>query len=225
MSKSKGNVVSPDEFIEKFGADVFRMYLMFMGPFTEGGDWNDKGITGIKRFVDKFYTLITGPDAVEDQDELNHILHSALKRIHDEIEKLQFNTAVAACMEFVNGAQKTGIDADSKSQIVRAIAPLAPHLAEELWVQLGNDNSAASGSIFNQEYPTHDAQYLVKDEIELVIQVNGKVRGKTSAPADISEQDAIQTAKQIPNVQKFLEDKQVIKEIYVPGKLVNIVAK
>jgi len=220
MSKSKGNVVSPDKFIERFGADVFRMYLMFMGPFTDGGDWNDKGITGIKRFVDKFYTLITEPSEVKEQDKLNNLLHSALKRINTEIEKLHFNTMVAACMEFVNGAQKTGIDKESKEKIVKAIAPIAPHLAEELWEVLDN-----SETIFNEKYPTYDSKYLVKNEIELVVQVNGKVRGKVTIPVDTTQDDAITAALEINNVQKHIGEKEIIKEIYVPGKLVSFVVK
>ncbi len=220
MSKSKGNVVSPDEFIEKYGADVFRMYLMFMGPFTDGGDWNDKGITGIKRFVDKFYNLVIGPEEVKDQEELNFILHSAIKRITEEIEKLHFNTAVAACMEFVNGAQKTGINQVAKEAIVKAIAPVAPHIAEELWEHLGH-----SESVFNQDFPSFDEKYLVKNEVEVVVQVNGKIRGKMTVSLDITQDDAITAALEIDNVQKFIDGKEIIKEIFVPGKLVSFVVK
>lgn len=220
MSKSKGNVVSPDQFIERYGSDIFRMYLMFMGPFTEGGDWNDQGITGVKRFVDKLYTLITGPDDDNAGDDLNFHLHAALKRITEEITKFHFNTAVAACMEFVNNAQKTGITKAAKEKITLTLAPLAPHLAEELWQHLGHN-----GSIFNQSWPEYDEKYLVKNEIELVVQVNGKMRGKVTVAADINQEDAIATALKIENVKKFTAEGEIIKKIYVPGKLVSFVVK
>lgn len=219
MSKSRGNVVSPDEFVEKYGSDIFRMYLMFMGPFTDGGDWNDRGITGISRFVDKFYTLMTEEKPVTDEKALQQVLHATIKRVTEEIEAFHFNTAVAALMEFVNKTQKTGIDKESKKTIARLIAPLAPHLAEELWEKLGKD------SVFNQDWPTYEEKHLIKDTIELVVQINGKVRGKVEVSANISKEDALNQARQIPNVQKNLKDKEIAKEIFVPGKLVSFVVK
>lgn len=218
MSKSKGNVVSPDAFIEKYGSDVFRMYLMFMGPFTEGGDWNDSGIKGIARFVDKFFDLIYTNAKVEDEKALKVILNKTVKKVTDDIENLQFNTCISALMEFTNAATKTRIDEVSKKTMVRLIAPFAPHIAEELWEFLGEKNS-----VFNSKWPEFDVAYLVEDTIELVIQINGKVRAKTQAPADIEEKAAIKMAKDIKNIQTHLEGKTIVKEIYVPGRLVNIV--
>jgi leucyl-tRNA synthetase len=220
MSKSKGNVVSPDEFVEQYGSDIFRMYLMFMGPFTEGGDWNDSGIKGIARFVDKFYNLISGGSEVQDGKKLQAALHKTIKKVGEDMEKFQFNTTVSALMEFTNAAQKTGIDKESKKIAVHLIAPLAPHLAEELWEILGE-----SGSIFNGQWPEYDSALIIEDTIELVVQINGKVRAKTEVSSDISEKDAIETAKSLSNIKAHIEGKQVIKEIYVPGRLVNIVVK
>jgi len=220
MSKSKGNVVSPDEFIDKYGSDVFRMYMMFMGPFTDGGDWNDSGIKGIARFIDKFFDLIYTDVDVQDEKGMKVALNRAIKKVTDDIENLQFNTCVSALMEFTNTAGKTRIDNESKQKAVKLIAPLAPHLAEELWAHLGHKES-----VFYDSWPEYDEAYLETDTIELVVQINGKVRAKTEAPSNISEKDAIELAKGLENTQKYIQGKQMIKEIYVPGKLVNLVVK
>ncbi|MBN1494788.1 leucine--tRNA ligase [Candidatus Peregrinibacteria bacterium] len=220
MSKSKGNTVSPDEFIEKYGSDVFRMYLMFMGPYSEGGDWNDSGIKGIARFVDKFYDLIYTKSTLEDEKTLKCTLHKTIKKVGEDMEKFHFNTVVSSLMEFTNTAKRTGIDDDSKKQIVKLIAPIAPHLAEELWENLGGGES-----IFNTTWPEYSDKLTASDTFELVIQVNGKVRAKTNVSKDISEEEAINTAKSSNNVNAYLEGKQIIKAIYVPGRIVNIVVK
>jgi leucyl-tRNA synthetase len=220
MSKSKGNVVSPDEFVEKYGSDIFRMYLMFMGPFEDGGDWNDSGIKGIARFVDKFFDLIYTDATVEDEKGLKVALNKTIKKVTEDIENLQFNTCVSALMEFTNTATKTRIDPVSKNTVVRLIAPLAPHLAEELWAWLGNKKS-----VFDAKWPEFDDAYLVEDTIELVVQVNGKVRAKAEVSSNIEQKEAIKIARELNNVSKYLEGKQIIKEVYVPGRLVNIVVK
>jgi len=220
MSKSKGNTVAPDAFVEKYGSDVFRMYLMFMGPFTEGGDWNDSGIKGIARFVNKFYDLIYSQQEVKDEEKLKRNLHKTIKKVSDDMDKLQFNTVVSSLMEFTNSALQTRIDTDSKRIALQLIAPIAPHLAEELWEYLGEKES-----IFNSSWPTYENELLIEKNIELVIQINGKVRARKEVVANIEKEDAIKVAKSLSNIQIHLEGKEIIKEIYVPGKLVNIVVR
>ncbi|MEK7672350.1 MAG: leucine--tRNA ligase [Patescibacteria group bacterium] len=221
MSKSKGNVVSPDEFVAKYGSDVFRMYLMFMGPFTEGGDWSDKGITGIARFTDRFWRLISDENVkVEDAVALKRTLHKLIKRIKEDIEKMQFNTAVAALMEFVNFANKNGVDKAGKKIIAQLIAPLAPHLAEECWELLGNKTS-----VFDSKWPTYDPKLAVDSTVRIGVQVNGKVRGEIEISKDANKEEAFKSAKSQENVLKYLAQGQVVKEIYVPGKIIGFVVK
>ena len=220
MSKSKGNAVSPDEFVEKYGSDVFRMYLMFMGPFTDGGDWNDKGITGIARFVDRFFGVISEKSEVKDEAALRSSLHKLIKKITNDIEKFQFNTCVAGLMEFVNFVMKNGIDDESKKVLVRLIAPLAPHMAEEGWFLLGGDFS-----IFDDEWPEYDEKLTIDDTVTLGVQVNGKVRGEIEIAVDANQDEALAIARANPNVSKHLITGNVVKEIYVPGRIVGFVVK
>jgi leucyl-tRNA synthetase len=222
MSKSKGNVVSPDEFVEKYGSDVFRMYLMFMGPYTEGGDWNDQGITGVMRFREKLWNTIS-TDAVIKEDlksEYETKLNQTIKKVGEDLESFQFNTAIAALMEFLNFAIKSGIDTKGKKALSVIIAPLAPHFAEECWVTLGGD-----GSIFNQAWPKFDAKKTILDTAEIAVQVNGKLRGNFKIPRGTEESSVVDQAADLENVKKFLEEGQIVKTIYVPDKLVNFVVK
>lgn len=219
MSKSKGNVVSPDSFVEKYGSDVFRMYLMFMGPFTEGGDWNDRGITGIARFVERFYRLMNEGEK-ERKSEGEKELNKLVKRVSEDIEKMQFNTCVAAFMEFTNFGLKEGIDRESKLVLARLIAPFAPHLAEECFEMLGG-----AGSVFNQSWPEFDASLVEDSVVVLGVQVNGKVRGEVSVAVDASAADVLAAARAEANVAKYLSEGEVVKEIYVPGKIVGFVVK
>lgn len=223
MSKSKGNVVSPDEFVERYGSDIFRMYLMFMGPFEAGGDWNDQGITGVARFVDRFWTLMTSTNGMNVSEisamrDLKRNIHKTIKKVREGIEAFTFNTSLASLMEFVNEAMKTGIDMEQRKVMVRVIAPLAPHLAEEIWEFLGEKDS-----VFNSLYPDFDASMLIEDSFEIAIQVNGKVRG-TMVVAAGAEKDVVLAAARVQeNIAKYLEGTTIKKEIYVPGKLVSFV--
>ena len=220
MSKSKGNVVSPDEFVEKYGSDVFRMYLMFMGPFTDGGDWNDKGITGIARFVERFWSVVNGEEKVSDNNVLVKNLHKLIKRITEDIEKMHFNTAVAALMEFLNFVMKNGIDKLAKKVMVQLIEPLAPHLAEECWEILGE-----KCSIVDSKWPSFDAKLIIDDKVKIGVQVNGKIRGEIEIPKDAKQDEVVKMAQELPNIQKYLSEGKVVKEIYVPGKIVGFVIK
>lgn len=221
MSKSKGNVVSPDSFVEQYGSDVFRMYLMFMGPFVGGGDWNDKGITGIARFVERFWNLMNEGGEVKDKSALDKAVHKLIKKVTSDIEKMHFNTAVAALMEFVNFASKNGIDKDSKKVVIKLIAPLAPHLAEECWWAVLNEQY----SIFNEQWPEFDEAMVVDDVITLGVQVNGKLRGEVEVAPDAEKDSVLTMAKENANVAKYLSEGEVVKEIYVPGKIVGFVVK
>lgn len=220
MSKSKGNVVSPDEFVEKYGSDVFRMYLMFMGPFTEGGDWSDKGITGIARFVERFWKMVVEMKSVDGGEEATRMLHKLIRRVTQDTEKMQFNTAIAAMMEFVNYGLKNGIDDEAKTTVVKLLAPFAPHLTEECWEVLGK-----SYSVFNEMWPKFDAALAEDDQVIIGVQVNGKVRGEINIAKNASQEDALAAARALENVTKYLTEGKVVKEIYVPGRIVGFVVK
>lgn len=216
MSKSKGNVVSPDEFVEKYGSDVFRMYLMFMGPYTDGGDWNDRGIMGVARFVDRLWRMMQ-MDGGEDMDKA---VHAAVAKVGEAIESMSFNIAIAALMEMTNEGLKKGLNAQQKSMIARVLAPLAPHLAEEIWEMLGNEES-----IFLSDWPDYQARLLVEDTATFAIQVNGKLRATIDLAADVSKEDALAAARANENVARYLSEGEVKKEIFVPGKIIGFVVK
>jgi len=224
MSKSRGNVVNPDEFTNKYGADCFRTYLMFLGPYTQGGDFQDKGIMGIRRFYDRIYRLVRSGNFDSGMSEDKNLLALVNKTVRDvtgNIKKLEYNTAIAFMMELLNGMTKKETIYKSHIEIlIRLIAPFAPHLAEELWEMLGHKNS-----VFNTAWPGWDESKIAYDTFQLVAQVNGKVRATIETPVDISKEEAIKLASSNENVIRFTDGKYIVKTIYVPGKLVNIVVK
>jgi len=219
MSKSKGNVVSPDSFVERHGSDVFRMYLMFMGPFTEGGDWSDTGIKGIDRFVKRSFALCTEKvNKKIDQSSVLTALHRTIKKVTEDIEALRFNTAISALMELLNLLEtEGGVSRETAKTFTLLLAPLAPHLSEELWEALGHQDFA-----IQQKWPIFDLSLTKATSFVIAIQVNGKVRGEVEVSADTSKEEVLAKAKAHPNVQKFLTG-SMKKEIYVPGKLVSFV--
>ncbi|MBI1812790.1 leucine--tRNA ligase [Candidatus Peregrinibacteria bacterium] len=228
MSKSKGNVVSPDGFVERHGSDVFRMYLMFMGPFTEGGDWNDTGIRGIDRFVQRVWTVLIektkrserGRNKTTTQDaSIVAALHRTIQRVTESLERLHFNTAISALMEFLNLLEKKeGVSAETAQTFALLLGPLAPHLAEELWEALDG-----SGFVIDQEWPTFDPALTKSQTMTIVVQVNGKVRASMELPVETSETDILARAKEQENVKRHLEGKAIRKEIYVKGRIVSVV--
>ncbi|MCF7803657.1 MAG: leucine--tRNA ligase [Candidatus Marinimicrobia bacterium] len=226
MSKSRGNTVSPDEFIDDYGSDIFRMYLMFMGPYEDGGDWSDKGIVGIDRFVNRMWRLVNShadTDIMEcSDDELLRIMHNTIKSVLEDTADFKFNTALSRIMEYVNAMYKTGADIarENLDVLVRLIAPFAPHLGEELWVRLGNEPS-----IFETAMPEYREDLLQDETVEIVIQVNGKVRDSFHAPADASKKALKEQAIGREKVQKYTEGKEIGKTIVIPNRLVNIVVK
>jgi leucyl-tRNA synthetase len=220
MSKSKGNVVNPDEYIERWGADTFRTYLMFLGPFEEGGDFRDKGISGVRRFLDRLWVSVRDCDANAPADaEVERKLHATIRKVTEDIPALSYNTAIAAMMEYMNVLRKSDrIPARAEVEpFVQLVAPFAPHVAEELWERLGKDSS-----IFDSGWPTFDAALLEEDEVELVVQVNGKVRGRLRVPSAITQDAALERAMKDPAITKFANSTPR-KVIFVPGRLLNIV--
>jgi leucyl-tRNA synthetase len=223
MSKSRGNVVVPDEYINRWGADTFRMYLMFLGPFQEGGDFRDEGISGPRRFLEKVWALVGDACGTHADDEVRHEVlvkyHQTVKRVTAGMEELHYNTSIAALMELVNAFR-----ADSCTQrtlvegLVIMLAPFAPHFAEECWERLGHGSS-----IFEARWPQWEESLTVEDEVEVVVQVGGKTRSKVSVPRDASEEFVVAEAQRDAGVRRFTEGKDVRKVVYVKNRLLNLV--
>jgi leucyl-tRNA synthetase len=231
MSKSKGNVVNPDLYVNDLGADTVRAYLMFVGPWEQGGEWDDSGISGMSRWLNRVWNLALDEYASKNSGgdtALTRLTHQTIKKVTEDAEKLRFNTMVAALMEFSNylgkakdaGNVSVAVWQESVKALLLMLAPTAPHLAEEIWERLGYPYS-----IHNQRWPAWDAAKAREEEITLVVQVNGKVRDRVAVPASISENEAKETAQAQEKVKAYLEGKQIVNIIYVPGKLVNIVVK
>jgi leucyl-tRNA synthetase len=224
MSKSRGNVVNPDAFIREYGADCFRTYLMFLGPYTQGGDFQDKGIMGIRRFYDRLYRIILAGNLAEGEPgdrTFVALLHKTIRDATDHIGNLEYNTAIAFLMELLNAVLKQDtIHRSTMEVFVRLTAPFAPHLSEELWEMLGRE-----GSVFDAGWPSWDDAKIAVETFELVAQVNGKIRATMEAPVGISEAEAIEVTITNENVRRFTEGKTIVRKIYVPEKLVNIVVR
>ncbi|MBI5412686.1 leucine--tRNA ligase [Candidatus Peregrinibacteria bacterium] len=223
MSKSRGNVVNPDDVIKTYGADTLRLYEMFMGPFNQMKPWSTKNIEGVYRFLKKAWFLFEGKVVVDSDDVLNEaqvrLLHKTIKKVTEDIEHFSFNTAISQLMIFINEVNGlTQLPRKAMESFVLILSPFAPHLAEELWAMLGHKKTLAY-----ETWPTFDPA-LVKDEVfELVISINGKPRDWIQATVGIAQEEAIKQALGSEKIQRFIEGKKVIKQIYVPGKLVNIV--
>lgn len=243
MSKSKGNVVNPDSFIKEYGSDVFRMYLMFMGPYEMGGDWSDKGIVGVDRFVQRSYALFTENENIlksvtvpekfildelnETEKEVYRKVNKSIPKISDEIDSFKFNTAVATLMELSNEMIK-GFDecrnelkAYSLQRFVIMISSLAPHLGEEMWNMIGNEKSLFENPVWFEA----DKDALTVDTVTIAVQVAGKMRAKIDVPFDCGEEFVKKIAHENENVLRHIEGKNIVKEIYVKNKILNIVVK
>ena len=234
MSKSRGNVISPDAYVEVFGADVVRAYLMFLGPWDQGGDWTDTGINGISRWANRLWDLFQRdpselPNAVNDSDsaDTRRKLHQTIEKVHTDLDRFKFNTSIATLMEFTNHLSQAwnsnSVDADlwreCTEKFLLLLAPFAPHLAEELWERNGHPYS-----IHNQSFPKWDPALTAEETITLVVQVNGRLRDRLQVPASITEDAVKEIALASPRVQTHTQGKQIRKLIYVPGRLINIVA-
>ncbi|HFU5916635.1 TPA: leucine--tRNA ligase [Enterococcus faecium] len=227
MSKSRGNVVNPDDVVETYGADTLRMYEMFMGPLDASIAWSENGLEGSRKFLDRVWRLIVDKNnkmrdriTTLNDGKLDKVYHQTVKKVTEDYENLHFNTAISQLMVFINEAYK--VDALPYEYIegfVQLLAPIAPHMGEELWAILGND-----GGISYAPWPTYDEAALVEDEVEVVFQVNGKVRAKSNVPRDLGKDELEKAALANEIVQEYIEGKTVRKVIAVPNKLVNIVA-
>ncbi|MEE9288282.1 MAG: leucine--tRNA ligase [Bacteroidota bacterium] len=221
MSKSKGNIVNPDEYIDQFGADAFRMYLMFLGPYQEGGDFLDTGLIGVSRFLERVYDLVERkPQSGSSADEqLISLQHETVKRVTDDIEALKYNTAIARLMEYVNVLKKEKtLYKEQFESLALLLAPLAPHLAEEMWERVGH-----RGSIFRASWPSYDESKIKREEVIVVLQINGKIRDRVNVPVDLSEEELEQYAHSSEKIRRHLDGKKIKKTIVVKNKLVNLV--
>ena len=218
MSKRWGNVINPDDVIAQFGADAFRLYEMFMGPFSQNIAWSTAGVSGTKRFLDKVYKLEYSLLTSNVSKKIDSLLHKTIKKITEDIENFRFNTAISALMILVNEVEKEKVSKDGYSILLILLSPFAPHIAEELWEKLGHKES-----IFKEKWPEYDQSLIKDEEIELVIQINGKLRDRIRVSADISEEEAIKSGKESKKVKNFIGDKEIKKVIFVKGKLINIV--
>jgi leucyl-tRNA synthetase len=220
MSKSRGNVVNPDEYIEQWGADAFRTYLMFLGPFEEGGDFRDAGISGVKRFLDRLWASVRDrrEEGAPDRDVLRK-LHATIKKVGEDIPSLSYNTAIAAMMEYMNVLRK-GERTPHRAEVeplVVCVAPFAPHLAEALWEMFGHGTG-----VFEAAWPAYDPALLASDTFRLVVQVGGKTRGTVEVPTGVDEAGALAAARADAGIAKFLTG-EPRKLVFVPGRLLNVV--
>ena len=227
MSKSKGNVVNPDDIVERYGADTLRMYEIFMGPLDASSTWSEGGIEGSRKFLDRIWRLLLDEnDKMRDRittvntHELDKVYHQTVKKVTEDYDNLHFNTAISQMMIFINEAYKVdALPFEYVTGFIQLLAPIAPHFSEELWVKLGKPEG-----ISYVAWPTYDEAFLVEDEIEVVFQINGKVKTKEMVPSDISNDDMIAMALENSIIKEGIEGKTVRKTIAIPGKLVNVVA-
>ena len=231
MSKSRGNVVTPDVYVSDIGADAVRAYLMFIGPWELGGEWSDQGIVGMSRWVNRVWNLVIAGYAEKkvesaEEKELNRLMHQTIKKVTGDMERFRFNTMLAALMEFTNylgkvqdaGTVSVSLWNEAITDLLLLLAPTAPHLTEELWERTGH-----TYSIHNQPWPKWEEELVKEEEVTLVIQVNGKLRDRVTVPVSITEAEARELALGREKIKAYVKDNNVTKIIYVPQRLVNIV--
>ena len=222
-SKSRGNVIDPNEVVDAYGADVLRTYVLFMGDYEKAAPWSESSVKGCKRFIDRIWNL---QEILKDGDEyspeLSSAMHKTVKKVTEDIESLKYNTAIAALMTLLNSIYDKGeINRAELKTLLILVNPFAPHVTEEMWEVCSFGKMLAAEG----EWPGYDEAKCVDDMIEIVVQINGKIRAKLNVPADIEQQQAIELAKSDEKIKSELDGKNIVKEIYVKGKLVNIVAK
>ncbi|NQU06868.1 MAG: leucine--tRNA ligase, partial [Calditrichaeota bacterium] len=236
MSKSKGDAVNPDELVEKYGSDCFRLYLQFMGDFKAGGDWSDEGIIGIRRFQNRIWRLVENYadkistlnlDSYDIDSQYKRLLHYTIREVTKDLESFEFNTAISRLMEFVNELYKYTADdekiklsylKDALNTMSILLGPLAPHMSEELWTKLGNE-----GSLFDQKWPSYDENAITQEMVTIVVQVNGKLTVRLSAPKGTSKSELEKMAMSSEKVVRKVADRVVRKTIHVQDKIFNVV--
>lgn len=223
MSKSRGNVVNPDEIVDEYGADTLRLYEMFIGDFEKAAPWSQSSIRGCRRFIERYYnlqTILNNADGI--RPELESSFHKAIKKVGDDIENIKFNTAIATLMALINDITATGaITKEELRTFTILLNPFAPHVTEEVFemCKLGD------GIVAEQKWPEYDEAKCKDETIEIVVQVNGKIKTKLNIPVESEKNAVLDMAKADANVAKAIENMNIIKEIYVPNKLVNLVVK
>jgi leucyl-tRNA synthetase len=223
MSKSRGNVVNPDAYIEKWGADSFRLYLMFLGPYDQGGDFSDRGVAGVRRFLNRVWELVT-KHAPRMSGEVAPIddrrrLHRTIHMVTADIQELRYNTAIAALMEYLNAIQRRErLHTEEIEGLLLLVAPFAPHMAEELWARIGRPYS-----VHQQAWPAADPALLVRATEVVAIQINGRTRATIELPSAAAQDDAVAAARQVAAVKRHLDGAEVRRVVYVPGKIVNLI--
>jgi leucyl-tRNA synthetase len=242
MSKSKNNGIDPQTLVEKYGADTLRLYIMFAAPPEQTLEWSDSAVEGSSRFLNRVWRLVQSHiekglvNACENNDELDKgqkalrlKLHATIQKMTDDMgRRMHFNTAIASAMELVNELSKykddspigRGLLQEAFEKLVLLLAPMSPHISQKLWQDLGK-----TGLVIDVAWPSVDKQALVKDEIEMMVQVNGKLRSKIEVASNAEKETILATAKSDEQTLKFIEGKEIIKEIVVPGRLVNLVVK
>jgi len=237
MSKSKGNVVAPEPMIERYGSDVLRSFLMFSGDYTQGGEWSDQGIAGIERFVARVWRLAlavahgTASEETAVPADVDRKLHQTIKAVTADLQDFHFNTGLARLMELTNqiyawvgpelkDVHRNGATLAITETLLRLVAPFAPHLAEECWQSLGH-----AGTIFDEAWPVHDEDKAREDRVTIAVQINGKLRDTVEVERDVSAEDVLKIVLGSERLRPHVEGKQIVRQIVVPNKIVNLVVK
>ncbi len=220
MSKRWGNVINPDDVIDRFGSDTFRLYEMFMGPFDASVVWSTDGLVGPRKFLEKIWKMYQlGFTEGETSKGLQKTLHKTIKKVGEDIEEMKYNTAISAMMVLINQLEKEkSISADDFGKFLTILSPFVPHMTQELWDKMENKTF-----LIEEKWPKYEDKYLVDDEITLIVQVNGKVRDKIVVSAGLLEEEAKEKALESEKVQKHIDGKEIRKVIFVQGKLISIV--
>jgi leucyl-tRNA synthetase len=223
MSKSKGNVVNPDQYIEEYGADTLRTYLMFLGPYEQGGDFSDRGIAGIRRFLNRVWQLVMRPQYSLQSDELDvesqRGLHQTIHKVREDIQALKYNTAIATLMSYLNTLEaKEHLSQVEIKSYVLMLAPFAPHITEELWSRMGE-----SYSIHQQPFPQANSEFLAQAQVTIAVQINGRTRTTLQLAPDASQDKAIALATLSESLQRYINEQEIRRVVYVPGRVLNLV--